>query len=91
MRNLFRLIMDASEEIDNKVIKKHYPRDNCPEKLAFVFEKDPNLCLVKNKIVIYFVIELDEKYIPESGFAAKQFSSMEVEVDSQMVSTPKSK
>ncbi len=83
--------MDASNEIDNRVIKKHYPRDNCPEKLTFVFEKDPNLCLVKNKIAIYFVIELESAYIPESGFAAKQFSSMEIEVDSQVVSTNKSK
>ena len=78
-------------DIDNKVIKRHYPRDNRTEKLSFLFENDPNLCLVKNKIAIHFTIELDEQYIPDNGFAQKQFSILDIELNSQLVSTNKAK
>ena len=77
--------------IDNKVIKRHYARQNIDDNLTFTFESDPNLCLVKNKIAIHFSIELDEQYIPENGMAAKQFSICAVEVNSQRVSSNKSK
>ena len=77
--------------IDNKVVRKNYPRDNRDEKLSFVFESDPNLCFVKNKIAIHFTIELDEAYIPENGFAQKQFSILDIELNSQLVSSNKAK
>ena len=77
--------------IDNKVIKKHYPTSNMDDQLVFTFESDPNLCLLKNKIAIHFIIELDQKYIPDNGFAAKQFSSCSVELNSQRVSNNKTK
>ena len=77
--------------IDNKVVKRHYPRDNRDEKLSFVFESDPNLCLLKNKIAIHFKIELDDKYIPDNGFSQKQFSIMDIELNSQLVSSNKAK
>ena len=37
---------------DAKVTKRHFPRINNSKCLEFVFEKDPNLYLRKNKIVI---------------------------------------
>ena len=77
--------------IDNKVVKRHYPRQNIQDNLTFSFESDPNLCLVKNKIAIHFSIELDEKYIPENGMASKQFSTCTVEVNSQRISSNKAK
>jgi len=77
--------------IDNKVVRKNYPRDNRDEKLSFVFENDPNLCLVKNKIAIHFSVEIPEAYIPENGFAQKQFSILDIEVNSQLVSSNKAK
>ena len=40
----------------------------------------------KNKILIRGNIELDKGYLPENGFAAKLFSELTVEVDSQTVS-----
>ena len=84
--------MDAHDSvIDNKVVKRHYPRDNRDEKLSFVFERDPNLCLLKNKIAIHFTVELDEKYIPENGFSQKLFSILDVEINSQLVSSNKAK
>ena len=73
------------ETLDHKVTKKHYPRNNNKAVLEFVFEKDPNLFLRKNKILIQGNIEVPENYIAENGFAAKLFSQLSVEVDSQSV------
>ena len=76
---------NESETIDYKVTKRHYPRTNNADCLEFIFEKDPNLFLRKNKILIKGAIECDEKYVPENGFAAKLFSMLTIEVDSQQV------
>ena len=38
--------------LDYKITKKHYPRTNSNSVLEFIFEKDPNLILKKNKILI---------------------------------------
>jgi hypothetical protein len=77
--------------IDNKVVKRHYPKQNINDNLTFTFDADPNLCLVKNKIMIHFSVELDEKYIPDNGFASKQFSLCSVELNSQRISANKAK
>ena len=74
-----------SETIDYKVTKRHYPRTNNQSCLEFVLEKDPNLFLRKNKILIKGAIECDKNYLPENGFAAKLFSMLTVEIDSQQV------
>ena len=71
--------------LDSKVCKKSYPRTNNEDVLEFVFEKDPNLFMRKNKIIIRGQIEVDPKFIVENGFASKLFSMMTVEVDSQAV------
>ena len=75
-----------NEEIDFKITKKHYPRINNDKVLEFVFDKDPNLYLRKNKIVIRGYIELDPAYVIENGFVAKLFSMMTVELNSQVIS-----
>ena len=74
-----------AEAIDYKVTKRHYPRTNNQNCLEFVFEKDPNLFLRKNKILIKGAIEFDKGYVPENGFASKLFSMLTVEVDSQQI------
>ena len=48
-------------------------------------DKDPNLYLRKNSIIIKGAIELDEEYIVENGWVSKLFSQLKVEVDSQVV------
>ena len=78
------------DSLDNKVVKRHYPRNNGPT-LMFTFEADPNLCLVKNNIQINFQVELDSNYIPDNAFVAKLFSLLQVEVNSQIVSSNKTK
>ena len=75
----------TNEILDTKVCKKSYPRTNNEDVLEFVFEKDPNLFMRKNKIIIRGQIEIDSKLIVENGFASKLFSMMTVEVDSQAV------
>lgn len=78
-------------EIDQKVVKKNFPRTNNEQVLEFVFGKDPNLFLRKNKILIFGSIELDENYIPDNGFVSKLFSMLTVEVDCHTISSNRSK
>ena len=80
-------IRQHEEQLDFKITKRHYPRVNNESILEFIFEKDPNLFLRKNKIVIRGAIELGPLVLPDNGFVAKLFSMLSVEVDSQTVSS----
>ena len=75
--------------LDYKITKKHYPRTNSDSVLEFIFEKDPNLFLKKNKILIRGSIEIDDKFTVENGWVSKLFSLLTVEGDSQTASTNK--
>jgi hypothetical protein len=78
------------ESYDQRVLKKHFPKDlQSSEILSFEFESDPNLFLLKNKIAIHMTIALNEDFLPSNGFAAKQFGVMEVELNSQLISSSK--
>lgn len=79
------------DPIDIKVVKKHYPRTNNNQVLDFIFEKDPNHFLRKNKILIKGRIEIDDAYIPENGFPAKLFGMLTIEVDSHTISSNRAK
>ena len=74
-----------NEELDFKVTKKCYPRINNANVLEFIFERDPNLFLRKNKIQIHGRIDLDAGFSVENGFAAKLFSMLTVELNSQVI------
>ena len=80
-------IRKHEEQLDFKITKRHYPRVNNDSILEFIFEKDPNLFMRKNKIVIRGAIEIDPKVLPDNGFVGKLFSMLTVEVDSQNVSS----
>jgi len=80
-----------NDAIDNKIIKKHYPRNNTDQVFDFIFERDPNLFLRKNKILIKGAIEIDDNYTPENGFVAKLFGMLTVDVDSTTVSSNRAK
>jgi hypothetical protein len=56
-----------------------------------VLEKDPNLYLLKNDLAIHCKVDVDEGYIVDNGFASKLFSMLTVEVDSQVVSSNKTR
>ena len=77
--------LQENQAIDYKVTKRHYPRTNNESVLEFVFEKDPNLFLRKNKILIRGHIEVHGDFMPQNGWASKLFSQMTVEVNSQAV------
>ena len=74
-----------ADKIDYKVTKRHYPKVNNESVLEFDFEKDPNLFLRKNKIIIRGAVEVDKGYIPENGLASKLFSLLTIELDSQAI------
>ena len=76
--------------VDYKSSKRTYPRTNNDDVLEFIFEKDPNLYMRKNKISIHGSITVDKKFIVDFGFATKLFSKMTVEVNSQSVSPSRS-
>ena len=84
-------IRQPQEDYDFKITKRHFPRDNNDSILEFIFEKDPNLYMRKNKIIIRGAIELPEKVIPDNGFVSKLFTMLTVEVDSQTVSSNRCK
>ena len=71
--------------LDYKITKKTYPSTN-QSTLEFVFKKDPNLYLRKNKIIIRGSIEAHEDFVVENGWVSKLFHSMQIEVDSQQIS-----
>lgn len=82
---------NADQQIDNKIVKRHYPRNNNGQVLDFVFGKDPNLYLRKNKILIKGAIEIDDNYVTENGFVAKLFGMLTVDVDSHTISSNRAK
>ena len=51
-------VSQHEEQLDFKITKRHFPRVNNETILEFIFEKDPNLFMRKNKIVIRGAIEL---------------------------------
>ena len=77
--------MYETGEIDYKIVKKQYPRTNNSQILEFIFDRDPNSCLRKNKILLRGAIEIDKHYIVDNGFAAKLFSMVTIELDSQVI------
>ena len=78
-------------QTDFKTIKKRYPRTNNESVLEFVFEKDPNLFLRKNKIKIFGKVSFPDDCLVDTGFAPKLFSMLSVEIDSQLVSNNRSR
>ena len=50
-------------DVDNKVVKRHFPRTNNESVLEIVFERDPNLALRKNSIAISFTVDIDDRLI----------------------------
>lgn len=82
---MYNEINKENEELDFKVTKKCYPRINNANVLEFIFERDPNLFLRKNKIQIHGSIDLDAGFAVENGFAAKLFSMLTVELNSQVI------
>jgi len=83
--------IEQNEKIDSEIVKTHYPRDNNEKILSFVIQEDPNLLLDLNSICIGFTVELPDDCWPENGLAIKQFRNMSIELNSQLITSTKSK
>ena len=69
--------------------KTHYPRDNNNKILKFVLPEDPNLCLNLKSINIGFAVEIPKDVIPDNCFAAKLFRTLNLELNSQLITSTK--
>ena len=70
MKNVFE------DKVDFKITKKHFPKNNNKNLLEFTFEKDPNLFLRKNSILIVGAVEIPESYVMENGWVSKLFTQL---------------
>ena len=77
-------------KIDSKICKTHYARDNNDKILTFVIPEDPNHCLDLKTITIGFSVEIPKTKIPDNGFASKLFRNLNIELNSQLITSTKS-
>lgn len=80
---------DTSHKIDSQIIKTHYPRDNNDKLLSIVIQEEPNLCLDFNSIMIGCRVKIPNTQLPENGFALKLFKNMNIEINSQLITSTK--
>ena len=72
MKNVFE------DKVDFKITKKHFPNVNNENLLEFSLEKDPNLFLRKNSILIVGAVEVSKDYVMENGWVSKLFNQLTV-------------
>ena len=75
---------------DSQIIKTFYPRDNNDSIVNFVLQEDPNLALDLSSLYIGFTVEVPSTTVPDNGFASKLFMNMNVEINSQLITSTKS-
>lgn len=75
------------DALDHKITKRYFPRTNNESVLEFIFDKDPNLYLRKNCIRVRGSIEVNNEFLVDTGFVAKLFSMLTIEVNSQTISS----
>ena len=81
----------SSQAIDAQAIKTHYARDNNDKILSFVLQEDPNLLLDWTSIKIGLSVDVPDGFVPDNGFCSKLFSSVSIEIDSQLITSTKAK
>ena len=79
----------SSQTIDAETIKTHYARDNNDKILSFVLQEDPNLLLDWTSIQIGLTADVPYGFVPDNGFCAKLFTSLSIEIDSQLITSTK--
>ncbi len=80
---------ETAFRVDSQIVKTHYPRTNNDKILNFVIQEDPNLCLDFSSITISLSVDIPKTHLPENGFAAKLFQAMNVEINSQLITSSK--
>ena len=74
-------------EIDQKIIKRVYPRTNNNTSLEFIAEKDPNLNLRLYSAQLIMATEFPKEYTPDCGFPCKLFNDLRIDFDSQTINS----
>ena len=75
---------------DTEIIKTFYPRDNNDNIVNFVLQEDPNLALDLTTLLISFQVAIPKNKFPDNGLATKLFMNLNVEVNSQLITSTKS-
>ena len=78
-------------QLDTKVYKKVYSRNNANGTLIFILDKDPNLALDMSSIELHGKVHIPSRYLIENGAFVKCFSQLKIELDSQQITTPRSR
>ena len=76
--------------IDHQIQKIHYPRDNNEKVLSFCLQEEPNLSLDFNSLTIGCRVKIPSSHYPDNGLSAKLFRNMNIEVNSQLITSTKS-
>ena len=80
---------ETSHRIDSQISKTHYPRDKNDKLLSFLISEEPNLCLDFNSITIGCRVKIPKEHLPDNGFAMKLFKNMNIELNSQLITSTK--
>jgi hypothetical protein len=83
-------VTNKNSQADTEIIKLFYPRDNNDNVVNFVLQEDPNLALDFTSIEIGFQVSIPKTQIPDNGLASKLFMNMNVEINSQLITSTKS-
>ena len=75
---------------DGKLVKIHYPRDNNGKVLSFHLAEEPNMMLDFTSIQIGLQLKIPSSHLPENGLAMKLFKNVNLEINSQLISSVKS-
>ena len=81
---------EKNSKIDSEIFKTFYPRDNNDNIVNFVLQEDPNLALDFSSIEVEFMVSIPKDKLPENGLASKLFMNLNIEVNSQLITSTKS-
>ena len=81
---------DSYHKVDAENNKTFYPRDNSENIVNFLLTEDPNLALDLTSLLIGFQVAIPKNQLPDNGFATKLFMNMNIEVNSQLITSTKS-
>ena len=81
---------EKNNKIDSEIYKTFYPRDNNDNIVNFVLQEDPNLALDFSSIEVGFMVSIPKDKLSENGLASKLFMNLNIELNSQLITSTKS-
>ena len=74
---------------DHQIVKTHYPRDNNSKVLSFSIQEEPLLSLDFTSIQIGCRVKIPTSHFPENGLSMKLFKNINIEINSQLITSVK--